>query len=50
MLNTDFYLFVYDIHEPKILRQVVKRLDLVNSMRIQKSVFEVQGEIKEINS
>ena len=48
MVFTDFYLFVYDIHEPKTLRLMVKRLEAINSMRIQKSVFEVQGDKKEI--
>lgn len=50
MLFTDFYLFVYDIHEAKALRQVVKRLEMINSMRIQKSVFEIQGDRVEIMS
>lgn len=48
MLDTDFYLFLYDIHEPKTMRKIVKRLDQENSMRIQKSVFEVQGDKREI--
>ena len=48
MLDTDFFLFVYDIHSMRTLRQVVKRLNKVNSLRIQKSVFEIQGERKDI--
>lgn len=48
MLNTDFYLFIYDIHTPRVLRKLVKLLDGYNSMRIQKSVFEIQGSLNEI--
>lgn len=48
MLNTDFYLFVYDIHDAKMLKKVVKRLDQMNSMRIQQSVFEIQGDQEEM--
>ncbi len=44
MTNTDFYLFIYDIHSMRTLRRIVKRLNRVNSLRIQKSVFEVQGD------
>lgn len=50
MRYTDFFLFVYDIHSPKKLRKVVKRLESINSMRIQKSIFEVQGNKAEIDS
>lgn len=48
MMNTDFYLFVYDIHIPRVISKVVKRLECENSMRVQKSVFEVQGTKKDI--
>ena len=48
MLDTDFYLFVYDIHSPKVINKVARRLECENSMRIQKSVFEVQGEKRDI--
>lgn len=48
MTNTDFYLFVYDIHSMRTLRRIVKRLNRVNSLRIQKSVFEVQGDSEDI--
>ena len=50
MRYTDFFLFVYDIHEPKTLRKIVKRLESINSMRIQKSIFEIQGDKNEIDS
>ena len=50
MRYTDFFLFVYDIHSPKKLRLVVKRLEFINSMRVQKSLFEVQGSKAEIDS
>lgn len=50
MFFTDYFLFVYDIHDPKKLRDVVKRLNGINSMRIQKSVFEIEGSKKEIDS
>lgn len=42
MIDAGFYLFVYDIHSMKTLRKIVKRLNRVNSFRIQNSVFEVQ--------
>ncbi len=48
MIDTDFYLFVYDIHSMRTLRRLVKRLNRVNSLRIQKSVFEVQGDREDI--
>lgn len=48
MLDTDFFLFLYDISNPKRLRQVAKLLDTINSMRIQKSVYEVQGDAEEL--
>ena len=48
MTDTDFYLFVYDIHSMRTLRRVVKRLNRMNSLRIQKSVFEIQGDRKDI--
>ncbi len=48
MTDTDFYLFVYDIHNGRTLRRVVKRLNRVNSLRIQKSVFEIQGDREDI--
>ena len=44
MTDTEFYLFVYDIHSMRTLRRVVKRLNRMNSLRIQKSVFEIQGD------
>lgn len=50
MIDTDFYLFVYDIHRMRTLRRVVKRLNRVNSLRIQKSVFEVQGDRNDIEN
>ncbi len=48
MENTEFYLFVYDIHNVRTLNKVVKRLNRMNSLRIQDSVFEVRGDICEI--
>ena len=48
MLYTDYLLLLYDIHAPKTLRKVVCRLETVNSLRIQKSAFEIQGSKKEI--
>ena len=48
MGNTEFYLFVYDIGNPKTINKVVKRLNRVNSLRIQDSVFEVRGDISDI--
>lgn len=50
MIYTDFFLFVYDIHDAKVLRNVVKRLEGINSMRIQKSVFEIEGSKSEVDS
>lgn len=50
MLNTDYYLFVYDIHESKTISKIVKRLELINSMRIQKSIFEIQGSLSEVEA
>lgn len=50
MIFTDFYLCIYDIHDSKRLRNMVKRLEQINSMRIQKSVFEIQGNRTEILS
>lgn len=48
MENAEFYLFVYDIHNVRTLNKVVKRLNRVNSLRIQDSVFEVRGDICDI--
>lgn len=50
ILDTDFYLFLYDIHKPRTLRKIVKLLETVNSSRIQKSLFEIQSDFKEISS
>lgn len=50
MIYTDFFLFVYDIHDEKALRKVSKRLEQINSMRIQKSVFEIEGTKEEVDS
>ena len=48
MIYTDYYLVVYDIHEQSDISKIVKRLNQENSMRIQKSIFEVQCEKREI--
>ena len=48
MIDVDYYLFIYDIGNPKIIAKIVKRLNQINSMRIQKSVFEIQCNKKEI--
>ena len=50
MLETDFYLLLYYISDAKALRKMEKILDSVNSMRIQKSVYELQGDEKEVMS
>lgn len=48
MLDTDFYLLLYDISDAKALRGMERMLDSVNSMRIQKSVYELQGDEREV--
>ena len=48
MIYTDYYLVVYDIHEQSDIAKIVKRLNQETSMRIQKSIFEVQCEKREI--
>lgn len=48
MINVDYYLFIYDIHLNKNITKIVKRLEKINSMRIQKSIFEIQGSKNEI--
>lgn len=48
MEDTEFYLFFYDIHSTRAINKVVKRLKRVNSLRIQNSVFEIRGDIGDI--
>jgi len=50
VIDTDFYLVIYDICNDRRLQKVAKKIGEVNSMRIQKSVYEVQGDKNEIYS
>jgi CRISPR-associated endonuclease Cas2 len=44
------FLFIYDIHLPKTMRNVAKLLKKLNATRIQKSVFEILGSEEEMRT